>query len=97
MLLDVAWLAAFVGTLFAIALDRWHGRPASTANFTMLFSFVLPIFPTGGWNTPKDWVLPTVTLALAPMGIIARFTRSSMVEVFSRDYMRTALEGLDIA
>ncbi len=22
--------------------DRWHGRPASTSNFTMLFSFVLP-------------------------------------------------------
>src|SRR5260370_1090608 len=32
----------------------------------VLFSFVLPIFPTGGWNSPKDWVLPTVTLALAP-------------------------------
>jgi spermidine/putrescine transport system permease protein len=35
-------IAVPLGTLFAIALDRWHGRPASTANFTMLFSFVLP-------------------------------------------------------
>jgi len=56
----------------------------------VLFSFVLPIFPTGGWNEPKDWVLPTVTLALGPMGIIARFTRSSMVEVIRSDYIRTA-------
>jgi ABC-type dipeptide/oligopeptide/nickel transport system permease component len=56
----------------------------------VLFSFVLPIFPTGGWDKPKDWVLPTVTLALGPMGIIARFTRSSMVEVIRSDYIRTA-------
>src|SRR5881296_410168 len=56
----------------------------------VLFSFVLPIFPTGGWGEPKDWVLPTVTLALGPMGIIARFTRSSMVEVIRSDFIRTA-------
>jgi ABC-type dipeptide/oligopeptide/nickel transport system permease component len=56
----------------------------------VLFSFILPIFPTGGWNSPKDWVLPTVTLALAPMGIIARFTRSSMLEVIRSDYIVTA-------
>src|SRR5213596_1504548 len=31
----------------------------------ILFSFVVPLFPTGGWNSPRDWVLPTVTLALA--------------------------------
>lgn len=56
----------------------------------VLFSFVLPIFPTGGWDSPRDWVLPTVTLALAPMGIIARFTRSSMLEVIRSDYIVTA-------
>jgi len=56
----------------------------------VLFSFVLPIFPTGGWNSAKDWVLPTITLALAPMGIIARFTRSSMLEVIRSDYIVTA-------
>ena len=56
----------------------------------VIFSFVLPIFPTGGWNSPKDWVLPTITLALAPMGIIARFTRSSMLEVIRSDYIVTA-------
>jgi ABC-type dipeptide/oligopeptide/nickel transport system permease component len=56
----------------------------------VIFSFILPIFPTGGWNSPKDWVLPTITLALAPMGIIARFTRSSMLEVIRSDYIVTA-------
>jgi ABC-type dipeptide/oligopeptide/nickel transport system permease component len=56
----------------------------------VLFSFILPIFPTGGWGSPRDWVLPTVTLALAPLGIIARFTRSSMIEVIRSDYILTA-------
>lgn len=31
-----------LGTLFAIGIDRWHGRPARTANFAMLLSFVVP-------------------------------------------------------
>jgi len=35
-------IAVPLGTAFAIALDRWHGRPARTANFGMLFSFVMP-------------------------------------------------------
>ena len=56
----------------------------------ILFSFVIPLFPTGGWTSPRDWVLPAVTLALGPLGIIARFTRSSMVEVIRSDYIRTA-------
>src|SRR5205814_9266933 len=47
----------------------------------ILFSFIIPLFPTGGWDSPRNSVLPTVALALAPMGIIARFTRASMLEV----------------
>ena len=31
-----------IGTLFAIGIDRWHGRPARGANFVMLLSFVVP-------------------------------------------------------
>jgi peptide/nickel transport system permease protein len=56
----------------------------------IIFSFMLPLFPTGGWDSPRDWVLPTVTLALAPMGIIARFTRASMLEVIRADFTLTA-------
>ena len=68
----------------------------SIPNFVMavflilLFSFLIPLFPTGGWGGPWDWVLPTVTLALAPMATIARYTRSSMLEVIRSDYVRTA-------
>jgi spermidine/putrescine transport system permease protein len=35
-------VAVPLGTLFAIGVDRWHGRPARTANFAMLLSFVVP-------------------------------------------------------
>jgi spermidine/putrescine transport system permease protein len=35
-------IAIPLGTLFAIGIDRWHGRPARTANFVMLLSFVVP-------------------------------------------------------
>jgi ABC-type dipeptide/oligopeptide/nickel transport system permease component len=56
----------------------------------ILFSFVVPLFPTGGWESPRTWVLPTITLAAAPMGIIARFTRASMLEVIRADYTLTA-------
>jgi ABC-type dipeptide/oligopeptide/nickel transport system permease component len=58
--------------------------------FIILFSFIIPLFPTGGWDSPRNWVLPTITLALAPMGIIARFTRASMLEVIRSDYTLTA-------
>ena len=58
--------------------------------FILLFSFVIPLFPTGGWDSPRNWVLPTITLALGPMGIIARFTRASMLEVIRSDFTRTA-------
>ena len=68
----------------------------SIPNFVMavflilLLSFLIPLFPTGGWGGRWDWVLPTVTLALAPMAVIARYTRSSMLEVIRSDYVRTA-------
>jgi spermidine/putrescine transport system permease protein len=35
-------LAVPLGTLFAIGLDRWHGRGPGVANFGMLLSFVVP-------------------------------------------------------
>lgn len=35
-------IAVPIGVLFAIGVDRWHRRPASLGNFTMLLSFVVP-------------------------------------------------------
>ncbi len=59
--------------------------------FIWLFVLVLPIIPrTGGWDSPVDWILPTLALGLGPTGILARYTRSSMIEVLNQDFIRTA-------
>lgn len=42
------------------------------------------------WDGLRHLVLPAFTLATIPMAIVARITRSSMLEVLNRDYVRTA-------
>ncbi|MDX2195041.1 MAG: ABC transporter permease [Cytophagales bacterium] len=48
----------------------------------------------------KNLILPTLTLGLRPLAIIVQLTRSSMIEVLSQDYIRTArakgLKSVDI-
>lgn len=62
----------------------------------LLFVFWIPgwtgisFFNLGGWDSPKDWVLPTIALGAGPLAIIARYTRSSMIDVIRSDYVRTA-------
>jgi ABC-type dipeptide/oligopeptide/nickel transport system permease component len=59
----------------------------------LLFGVVLGWFPIAGY-IDQGWeylVLPMLTLALRPMSIIARMTRSSMLEVLGQEYIRTAL------
>ena len=41
-------------------------------------------------GTPIDWILPTIALAAAPSATLARYTRSSMIEVIRSDFVRTA-------
>jgi peptide/nickel transport system permease protein len=58
----------------------------------LIFGAVLKWFPISGYIT-QGWdhlILPMVTLALRPLAIIARMTRSSMMDVMSSDYVRTA-------
>ncbi|MFT4401275.1 dipeptide ABC transporter permease DppB [Bacillus sp. SW14] len=54
------------------------------------FAVNLNLFPAATWTSPIHMVLPTAALAVGPMAIIARLTRSSMVEVLTQDYIRTA-------
>lgn len=56
----------------------------------LLFSVHLRWLPAGGYGTPAHLVLPTVTLAAFSVAIIARMTRSSLLEVLHQDYVRTA-------
>jgi oligopeptide transport system permease protein len=47
-------------------------------------------FPTNGWAGWESWVLPTIALGHAPMTILARIVRGSMLETLQQDYIRTA-------
>jgi oligopeptide transport system permease protein len=42
------------------------------------------------WSEPRSWVLPAVVLAFVPSGMLARLTRTAVLEVLSQDYVRTA-------
>jgi ABC-type dipeptide/oligopeptide/nickel transport system permease component len=42
------------------------------------------------WDAVRHMILPAVALATIPLSIIARITRSSLLEVMSKDYVRTA-------
>jgi ABC-type dipeptide/oligopeptide/nickel transport system permease component len=56
----------------------------------LLFTNVLGWLPTGGWDEPRQWIMPTLAYAAGPSAIIARFTRASVVDVTGADYVRTA-------
>jgi peptide/nickel transport system permease protein len=56
----------------------------------VVFAFWLPLLPVGGVGSPLHLVLPAVTLALPSIAMIARMTRSSVLEVLREDYVRTA-------
>jgi ABC-type dipeptide/oligopeptide/nickel transport system permease component len=59
--------------------------------FIIIFVFGLKIIPyTGGWGSPVDWIMPTIVLSLGPLAVISRYTRSSMIDAMSSDYVRTA-------
>jgi peptide/nickel transport system permease protein len=56
----------------------------------LLFAVYLHWLPAGGYGTLASFILPTITLAAFSTGIIARMTRSSLLETLSQDYVRTA-------
>ena len=56
----------------------------------MVFSVNLKWFPTTGADSLKSLVLPSIALGSSIAAIIARFTRSSIIEVLKDDYIRTA-------
>ena len=50
----------------------------------------LPLFKVAGWGSPRDVLLPALTLGLVTAAYLARLTRGGMLEILSQDYIRTA-------
>src|SRR5437879_5621208 len=78
------------GSIFVAALGQ------SVPNFwlgimlILLFGVALGWLPTSGYKGPNYLVLPATTLAAYPIALVARLTRSSMLEVLTKEYIRTA-------
>jgi ABC-type dipeptide/oligopeptide/nickel transport system permease component len=70
----------------------------STPSYVVITILILVLsiqfhwLPTGGWGGIFDTriIIPAIALALVPMAAIARYTRSSVLEVLHMDYVRTA-------
>mgnify|MGYP005801251333 FL=1 len=56
----------------------------------LIFSIWLGVLPSMGLRTPLHYILPIITLGMQSVGMIARTTRSSMLEVLGQDYIRTS-------
>ncbi len=56
----------------------------------VLFAVRLPLLPPGGWETPSTHILPVLVLAAGPTAVLARYTRASVLDVITEDYIRTA-------
>ena len=79
-------LLVTVGSLIGVSMPVfWFGLVAM-----LYFSVQLGWLPVAGRGTLAHLVLPAVSLGLGSMAIIARMTRSSMLEVLGLDYVRTA-------
>ncbi len=74
------------GALFGLSIPAfWLGLMLILA-----FSVGLGWFPTYGAGSLRHMILPMLTLAVTPMGIVAQLTRGAVLEVLQSDYVRTA-------
>ncbi|EIP2849011.1 glutathione ABC transporter permease GsiC [Salmonella enterica] len=93
-----------IGIAAAVWRNRWPDRLGMTLAVTgisfpafalgmllmQIFSVDLGWLPTVGADSWQHYFLPSLTLGAAVASVMARFTRSSFVDVLSEDYMRTA-------
>ena len=83
-----SWLdvASMGGALLGVSMPSfWLGLL-----LIFVFSLHLAWFPATGGGDLHHLILPAVTLGMIAAAIIARLTRSSMLEVLGQDYVRTA-------
>ncbi|HEX9118281.1 MAG TPA: ABC transporter permease [Anaerolineae bacterium] len=95
--IPIYWLGMMGMMVFAVSL---HWVPAGTrlGNSVQLDAithlYLLDSLLTGNWpafvDSLKHIILPALVLATVPMSILARMTRSAMLEALNQDYVRTA-------
>jgi len=92
------------GVIAALNRNSWLDRAIMTLSvvgFTvpsfvmglvlaLVFAVKLKWLPSGGSGTWQHAILPVVTMGMIGAAVIARFTRSAMLEVLGQPYIRTA-------
>lgn len=95
-------IGILIGIISAAFRNRWSDHLGmftavsgiSLPNFWIglvliqVFSVQLGLFPTGGAEGFKSYIMPSFALGAGIMAMIARFTRSSLVESMKQDYIR---------
>ena len=95
--MPIFWLGLVFMLIFSVNLG-WlplSGRLSVGIDLEVITNFyILDAVLTKNWVALKDaiWhiIMPAVTLSTIPMAIVARMTRSSMLEVLRQDYIKTA-------
>ncbi|MGG1659971.1 nickel ABC transporter permease [Brevibacillus sp. NRS-1366] len=77
---------AMMVSLFGISMPVfWSG-----IMLILVFSYYLQWLPSGGSTQFKHYILPALALGLSSSAVLARLTRSSILEVINQDFIRTA-------
>lgn len=95
--MPIFWLGLMLNWFFAVRLG-WlpsvtrldSGIELQRITNLLIVDSILTANPEALINAVKHLILPAVALGTIPMAIIARMTRSAMLEVLEQDYMRTA-------
>jgi peptide/nickel transport system permease protein len=96
--MPIFWLGLVLMLIFSVNLG-WlpiSGRLSVLIDLDVVTNFyVIDSIITKNWIALKDsiWhlIMPAITLSTIPTAIIARMTRSSMLEVLKQDYIKTAM------
>jgi oligopeptide transport system permease protein len=84
--------AAMFSALALISIPTFVTGPL----LILIFAIYVGILPVGGWSSWSSIILPAITLAGPYTAYIARLMRSSLLEVLTQDFVRTArAKGLD--
>lgn len=78
-------IATVVSLVGASMPNFWQG-----IMMILLFSVYLGWLPASGFDSPVCWIMPALTIGTSTAASIMRMTRSSMLEVIRKDYIRTA-------
>lgn len=95
--MPIFWLGLMMSFFFAVVLHLLPtgGRLDASTNFDPITNFLLLDSllrgnPAVFFEAIRHLILPSIALGTIPMAIIARMTRSAMLEVLGQDYIRTA-------